>query len=127
MGLKLVWWFKVELKATRLPGQPKYIKFPSFSKRVGYLSIKESDRRLTLMEAATFGLVRRAAGLSEKCLGHPRRFFHFISKMGRKRRELRLFSFGSSLALFRWVGEFYFSEEKQLGIWFLDRRRFPTP
>lgn len=93
MGLKLVWWFKVGLKATRLPGQPKYRKFPSFSKRVGQLWTKESDRRLTLMETATFGLARRVAVLAEKCLGHPRRFSHLIFKMGRKRREIRLFKF----------------------------------
>ena len=45
------------------------------------------------METATFGLARRVAVLAEKCLGHPRRFSHLIFKMGRKRREIRLFKF----------------------------------
>lgn len=66
------------------------------------------------MEAATFGLARRAAGLSEKCLGHPRRFSHLIFKMGRKRRELKLFKFWLLFSPIQMGGEILIFRRKSI-------------
>lgn len=101
MGLKLVWWFKVKLKATRLPGQPKYRKFPSFSKRVGYLWTKESDRRLTLMEAASLGWLAEWPCWPRNALVIRGAFPVLFLKWEEKGERYGCLSFGSSLALFR--------------------------
>ena len=66
------------------------------------------------METATFGLARRVAVLAEKCLGHPRRFSHLIFKMGRKRREIRLFKFWLLFSPIQMGGEILIFRRKSI-------------